>query len=230
MSMHFNRAVRMIDPTRSTRKSPIASENLSIVGLPTRHHQHHANRLHETRNAGVMRRNRVRGGKRRLICYLPDFAHVRMIAKTWMKSEQSCPVMLTVIWLLWIVAMTPCRFYDGTERRNSWWKRIADIRLILVRLTTLLAKTVCTSSLWRRFPNRRAELAVKAQTGHRCPPFCQDSWTRLRSSPSRFYELQLCLCAQENGALHNIGPLIGDCGAVPSLCSESRKFQARVLK
>ena len=50
MSMQFNSAVRMIDPTRNTSKSPTTSENPSTVGLPTRHHQHHAKRLHKTRN------------------------------------------------------------------------------------------------------------------------------------------------------------------------------------
>ena len=60
MSMQFNGAVRMTDPIRNTSNSPTTSENPSTVELPTRHHQRHANRLHETRNLGVMRRNRVR--------------------------------------------------------------------------------------------------------------------------------------------------------------------------
>ena len=68
MSMQCNSAVGMIDPTRDTSKSPTTSENPSTVGLPTRHHQRHANRLQETRNLGVMRRNRVRGKKKLLIC------------------------------------------------------------------------------------------------------------------------------------------------------------------
>ena len=55
MSMQFNSVVRMIDPTRNTSKSPTTSENPSTVGLPTRHHQRHANRLQATRNPGVMR-------------------------------------------------------------------------------------------------------------------------------------------------------------------------------
>ena len=59
-SMQFNGAVRMIGPTRNTSKRPTTSENPSIVGLPTRHHQRHANRLLETRNPGAMGRNRVR--------------------------------------------------------------------------------------------------------------------------------------------------------------------------
>ena len=40
---------------------------------------------------------------------LPGSAHQQMIARTLMKSEQSRPVMLTVICLVWIVAMTPPR-------------------------------------------------------------------------------------------------------------------------
>ena len=61
MSMQFNSVVRTIGPIRNTCKSRTTSDNPSIVGLPTRHHQRHVNRLQETRNPGVMRRNRVRG-------------------------------------------------------------------------------------------------------------------------------------------------------------------------
>ena len=61
MSMQFNSVVRTIDPIRNTCKSPTTSEHPSIIGLPTRHHQRHANRLQETRKIAVMRRNRVRG-------------------------------------------------------------------------------------------------------------------------------------------------------------------------
>ena len=43
-------AARTIDPTRSTSRSRTMRENPSIVRLPARHHQHLANRLHETRN------------------------------------------------------------------------------------------------------------------------------------------------------------------------------------
>ena len=45
------------------QESPTTCENRSTVGLPTRHHQRHANRLDETRNRGVMRRNGVRARK-----------------------------------------------------------------------------------------------------------------------------------------------------------------------
>ena len=57
-SVQFNSAACMIHPTRNTSKSPKTSENPSTVGLSTRHH--HANRLHVTRNLGVMRLNGVR--------------------------------------------------------------------------------------------------------------------------------------------------------------------------
>ena len=59
------------------------------LGLPTCHHQHHANRPHETRNRGAMRRNRSRARKsvsfatsvvERAI--LPDPAQQQMIART----------------------------------------------------------------------------------------------------------------------------------------------------
>ena len=60
---------------------------------------------------------------------LSSSAHQGMIVRTWMKSEQSRPVMLTVICLVWIGAMTPLRqLSDRTERQNSWCERIAGIR------------------------------------------------------------------------------------------------------
>ena len=66
MSMQCNSAIRLIGPTGYTSKSPTMSENPSTVGLPTRHHQHHANRPHETRNRGVKKKlliNYKCGGK-----------------------------------------------------------------------------------------------------------------------------------------------------------------------
>ena len=39
------------------------NESHSTVGVPTRHHQHHANRLDETRNRGATRRSRVQARK-----------------------------------------------------------------------------------------------------------------------------------------------------------------------
>ena len=65
MSMLFNSAVRMIDAIRSTSKSPTTSENPSTVGLPTRHHQHHANRLHDGSDETIQ----SAGKKKRLIWY-----------------------------------------------------------------------------------------------------------------------------------------------------------------
>ena len=54
MSMQCDSVVRLIGhPTRNTSRSPTMSENPSTVGLPIRHHQHHASRLHETRNREV---------------------------------------------------------------------------------------------------------------------------------------------------------------------------------
>ena len=116
----------MIDPIRNTSKSPTTSENPSTVGLPTRDHQRHANRLHETRNLGVMRRNRVRvrrsvssatGVVERVI--LPGSAHQGVIFRTWMKSEQSRPVMLTVICLVWIWGDDPIATINSVTERND---------------------------------------------------------------------------------------------------------------
>ena len=95
MSMQCNSVVHLIGPTRNTSRSPTMSENLSTVGLPTRHHQHHASRPQETRHRGVMRRSRVQETKTVSFAtgvvgraILPGSAHQQMIAKTWMKSEQ----------------------------------------------------------------------------------------------------------------------------------------------
>ena len=66
MSIQYNSAARMIDPTTGTDKNLTVNENPSIARLPTRHHQHHANRLHETRNDETKQRA---GKKKRLICY-----------------------------------------------------------------------------------------------------------------------------------------------------------------
>ena len=56
------RPVCSVQPETQARV-PTMSENHSTVGLPIRHNKHHANRLHETRNQGVMRRNRVQARK-----------------------------------------------------------------------------------------------------------------------------------------------------------------------
>ena len=40
---------------------------------------------------------------------LPDSAHQRKIPRTWMKSEQSRPVMPTATCLVWVGATTPSR-------------------------------------------------------------------------------------------------------------------------
>ena len=43
------------DRSNQKQKQESDCENPSTVGLPSRHHQHHANRLHEIRNRGVIR-------------------------------------------------------------------------------------------------------------------------------------------------------------------------------
>ena len=63
-----NSAVRMIDPIRNTSNCPTTSENPSIVGLPTCHHQRHANRPHETRKPWSGETNQSAGEKKRLVC------------------------------------------------------------------------------------------------------------------------------------------------------------------
>ena len=169
MSMQFNSAACMIDPTRSTSKSPTTSENLSTVGLPTCHHRRHANRLHATRNLGAMTRNRVLG--RRSVSFttdvveraiLPDSAHQRMIAKTWMKSEQS-----DLFGLDWVD--------DPITTTNSVTERNDKIRggkeLLAFGDSGVVDNVLPKSGVYRvssggRLPSRRAELVFKAQTCH----------------------------------------------------------------
>ena len=73
---------------RSNQKHKQESDNErdpTTVGLPTRHHQHHASRHHETRIRGVSRRNERKsvsfaaGVVERAI--LPGSAHKQMIAR-----------------------------------------------------------------------------------------------------------------------------------------------------
>ena len=140
-------------PIRNTSKSPTTSENPSIVGLPTRHHQRHVNRLQETRNPGVMRRNRVRG--RRSVssatsvverAILPGSAHQRTIVRTRMKSEQSRPAMLTVIWLVWIGAMTPLATINSVTERNDRTRGGKELMAFVdsCAFDNVLPKSVCT--------------------------------------------------------------------------------------
>ena len=108
----YNSAAHMIDPIRNTSDSPIMNENCSTVRLPIRHHRHHANRLHETGNRGKTRRSRMRArGSVSSATGVVEMAippdREQMIVSTWMKSEQSRPVILTVICLAWIGVMIP---------------------------------------------------------------------------------------------------------------------------
>ena len=50
---------------------------------------------------------------------LPGSAHQQMIAKTWMKSEQSRPAMLTVICLVWIGSDDPTTTINSVTERND---------------------------------------------------------------------------------------------------------------
>ena len=117
MSMQCNSAVRLIGPTRNTSKSPSMNENPSTVGLPIRHHQHSRQSTPRDKKSGSDETKQSAGKKKRLTCatgvveeaILPGSAYEQMIARTWMKSEQSRPVLLTVIFLVWIGAMTPSR-------------------------------------------------------------------------------------------------------------------------
>ena len=173
MSMQCNSAVRLIGPARSTSESPTMNENPSTVGLPIRHHQHHGNRLHETRSRRVMGR-KSRGQEKASPfaagvverATLPGSAHQQMIARTLMKSEQGRPVMLTVISLVWIGAMTPLR--PSTQRQNSWWRGGKELLAFVDSgAVDKVFPGQCVPSIpWRRPPSRRAELVSMEQTGH----------------------------------------------------------------
>ena len=168
MPMQFNSAVRMIDPTRNTSKSPTTSENASTVGLPTRHHQHHANRLHERDEAE---------------CGEEEASHLLQV---WWKghSVRLCP------------SADDCQDVDevgtepssdadsdqfGLERGDD---PIATINSVTERndrtrggkellafvdsgaVDNVLTKSVCTEYLQRRLPSKRAEMVLKGRTGH----------------------------------------------------------------
>ena len=59
---------------------------------------------------------------------LPGSAHQGMIVRTWMKSEQSRPVMLTVICLVWIGAMTPIATITDRNDRTRGGKELLAFR------------------------------------------------------------------------------------------------------
>ena len=170
------RRPRMIDPIRNTSKSPTTSENPSTVGLPTRHHQRHANRLHETRNPGVMRRNRVR--VRRSVSSAPGVVE-RVILPDICPSAEDCQDVDEVgtepssdahsdlFGLDW--GDDPHCDHQLSDRigttelvveKNCWHS------LIPVRLTMCLPSQCVPSTPWRRLPSRRAELVFKEQTDH----------------------------------------------------------------
>ena len=114
------------------------------------------------RNPGVMRRNRVQG--RRSVTFasnlvekaiLPDSARQRMIARTWMKSEQSHPVMDSLAGL--VRGPHTTKFVVD---KNCWHS------LILVQLTMCFPSQCAPSIPWRRPPSGRAELVSRRRTGH----------------------------------------------------------------
>ena len=92
----------MIEPTKNTSKSPTMNENPSTARLPTHDHQHHANRIHETKNGESCEAECRQENAFQLLqvwvgrATLLDLAHHQMIARTSMKLEQSHPVMPTV--------------------------------------------------------------------------------------------------------------------------------------
>ena len=83
-------------------------------------------------------RQETRGGKGHPVRLCPSGMIVR-----WMKSEQSRPVMLTVICLVWIGAMTPLRQLSRTERHYSWCKELLAF-VDSFAVDNVLPKSVCT--------------------------------------------------------------------------------------
>ena len=76
-------------PNHKYKRESDNDENRSTVRLPIRYHRHQGNRLHETRNLGAMKRNRVRA--RRGVSFVtgvveraipPDSARQEMIVRT----------------------------------------------------------------------------------------------------------------------------------------------------
>ena len=77
---------------------------------------------------------------------LPGSAHQQMIARTWMKSEQSRPVMLTVICLVWIGAMTTITTIDSVMERNDRTRGGKELLAFVDSgaVDNVLPKSVCT--------------------------------------------------------------------------------------
>ena len=73
MSKQYNSPVRMIDPIRNTSKSPTTrGKPFQTSDCQTRRHQHHASRLQETRNRGVMRQKSGGKGRPARLCPSAD--------------------------------------------------------------------------------------------------------------------------------------------------------------
>ena len=147
MLMQRNSVTRMNEPTKNTSKSPTMNENPSTARLPTRDHQHHANRIHETKNRRVMR-SRVQARKRISFATgvvgratLLDVAHQQMIARTSTKLEQSHPVMPTATCLASIGVIINS-VTEQNDRTRSGKELLAFVDSGAV--DNVLPKSVCT--------------------------------------------------------------------------------------
>ena len=91
---------------------------------------------------------------------LPGSAHQEMIVRTWMKSEQSRPAMLTVICVVWIGAMTPPERNDRTRGGNELLAFVDS-----GAVDNVLPKSVCTEYFLEGTSKSQSGVGFKGANG-----------------------------------------------------------------
>ena len=149
-------------------------EDPSTVGLPTRHHQHHANRLHET-NRRVTRRSRVQARKSVSFAagvsaraiqpesahQADDCQHVDEVGTG--ASRDADSVLFGLDWSDDTVS-TINSVTDRNDKTRGGKELLAFVDSGAV--DNVLPSQCVLSILWRRFPSRGVEMVSKERTGH----------------------------------------------------------------
>ena len=150
------------------------------------------------KKTGVLRRNRVR--RRRSVssvtvvvekAILPGSAHQGMIVRTWMKSEQSRPVIMTVICLVWIGAMTPIVTINSVTEQNDRTRGGKELLAYVNSgaVDNVLPKSVCTEYLLEAISKSQSGVGFKGANGSHIKHYV---WAPTHSSQ----DLRSCGCAQ----------------------------------
>ena len=163
MSMQFNSAVRMIDPIRNTSKSPTMSENPSTVGLPTRHHQHHANRLHETK-LGCDETKQSAEKKKRLICHkCGGKGHPARLCPSADDCQDVDEVGTEPSSLEW--CDDPIATINSVSERNYRTRGGKELLAFVDSgaVDTVLPSQYVPSIRWRRLPSHRVEVVLRGK-------------------------------------------------------------------